>query len=306
MRHVRLSSLLAAAAVVVALAGVQPATAEPVGRSSVSVTGLDPDGVTPERVGQTTRVIAGSYGNFLAFTFTQGASRLSRGTDALSIDIPAAWGGSSWEEPEFSADPERYETPGFVRVKQGSCASPGTLSVVPGRSGAGSTIELAGFSCAARESLSIELFYVTAPATAGSYDFPTQLAGRPVRDKDRPALAVHPVPDVALVLSEVPPSVQVGQAFDVVLTAVDDNGRVAHGYRGTVRFVAGCEDLGPFDYTFTAEDRGSHRMSGIVLREPGERTIGFRDVGNLARQGEARTTATGEPDGPSGCGVHYH
>jgi hypothetical protein len=267
----------------------------------MTVTGLDPDGVTPDSVGATTRLIAGSFGNFLAFTYTGGDLPIA---DTLSIDIPSAWIGSRFDAP-FSAEEARYETPGYVRVKQGSCAAPGELAVVAHDDG-GSTLDLDGFSCGRGETLSIELFYVTAPAQAGQYDFPTRVQGLSLPSLDQPSVAVHPVPDVALRVSQAPSTVEAGVPFDVVLTALRDNGKVHRGYRGTARFVGGCPEGHP-DVIFTKNDQGSKLVSGLVLQLPGDRSFTFRDVGNLARAGEAELTVTRDGDGdPDGCGVRFH
>lgn len=291
--------VLAAVLSVTALSPTRALAGDPFGE--VTVTGLDPDGVSPDSVGMRTNVIAGSFGNFLGFTYTAGPAA----ADALSIRIPADWQGG--EEPEeFSAAEERHETPGFARVKQGSCAAAGTLTAGSADAGA-SVLELVGFSCARGQSLSIELFYVTAPAEPGRYAFPTSVEGQRLPRKDQPSLRVHPVPDIALVVSGVPATVEYGEPFDVLVTAVKENGKVDRGYRGTIRFVGDCADVAPDDYTFTQADRGRHVVSGIELRREGEHPFGFRDVGNTARPAEAVSTVTydGEPP-PGGCGVRYH
>jgi hypothetical protein len=55
-----------------------------------------------------------------------------------------------------------------------------------------------------------------------------------------------------------------GGAFDVIVTALDANGNVVPGYRGTVTFSSG-DPYGatvPSNYTFTAADAGQHTFSG--------------------------------------------
>jgi hypothetical protein len=109
------------------------------------------------------------------------------------------------------------------------------------------------------------------------------------------ALEVQPGPAKQLVLSA-PASVAPGTPFDVTVTALDAYGHVATGYTGTVTFSATDPDPGvllPADYTFTADDQGTHTFAGaFVLLTPGDQTLTVTD-GSLA----ASATVSVEGDG---------
>jgi hypothetical protein len=70
-----------------------------------------------------------------------------------------------------------------------------------------------------------------------------------------------------------PDTVTAGVPFDLVVKAVDVFGQVAVGYTGTVTFATDDpEGTLPDDYTFTAEDAGSHTFSsGVTLYADGSR-----------------------------------
>jgi hypothetical protein len=68
-----------------------------------------------------------------------------------------------------------------------------------------------------------------------------------------------------------------GTPFDVTVQAVDVFGQVAFGYRGTVTFSVTDPDPAvvlPADYTFTADDQGTHTFTGeFTLITPGMWTL---------------------------------
>ena len=72
--------------------------------------------------------------------------------------------------------------------------------------------------------------------------------------------------------------------FDVTVQAVDVFGQVAFGYRGTVTFSVTDPDPAvvlPLDYTFTADDQGTHTFpGGITLITPGAWTLTVGDLVN--------------------------
>jgi hypothetical protein len=65
-----------------------------------------------------------------------------------------------------------------------------------------------------------------------------------------------------------PISASAGVPFDLVVTIQDQYGNSVTGYTGTVTFSTDDPDPGavlPADYTFTADDAGSHTFSGGVM-----------------------------------------
>jgi hypothetical protein len=79
-------------------------------------------------------------------------------------------------------------------------------------------------------------------------------------------------------------AVPAGTPFDVTVQAVDVFGQVALGYRGTVTFRVTDPDPAvvlPADYTFTADDEGTHTFTGeFTLITPGMWTLTAADLAN--------------------------
>jgi hypothetical protein len=79
-----------------------------------------------------------------------------------------------------------------------------------------------------------------------------------------------------------------GTPFDVIVQAVDRFCQVAFGYRGTVTFSVTDPDPAvglPADYTFSADDQGTHRFTGeFTLITPGTWTLITTDVANELSQ----------------------
>jgi hypothetical protein len=82
----------------------------------------------------------------------------------------------------------------------------------------------------------------------------------------------------------VPGTVAAVMPFDVTVQAVDIFGQVAFGYRGTVTFSVTDPDpavMLPADYTFTADDQGTHTFTGeFTLITPGMWTLTTADLAN--------------------------
>lgn len=79
--------------------------------------------------------------------------------------------------------------------------------------------------------------------------------------------------------SGLPASTTAGSPFAFTLTARDQSGNVAVGYRGTVHFT-GTDPQGvlPPDFTFTAADNGVHTFTGgVTLKTSGNQTITATD-----------------------------
>jgi hypothetical protein len=81
-----------------------------------------------------------------------------------------------------------------------------------------------------------------------------------------------------------PATITTGAPFDVTVQAVDVFGQVAFGYRGTGTFRVTDPDPAvvlPADYTFTADDQGTHTFTGeFTLITPGMWTLTAADLAN--------------------------
>ena len=79
-------------------------------------------------------------------------------------------------------------------------------------------------------------------------------------------------------MSGVPSTAITGTAFNITITAKDQNGSLAGGYLGTVHFTStdGLAGL-PSDYTFGAGDLGAHTFS-VTLKTAGTQTITATDT----------------------------
>jgi hypothetical protein len=92
-----------------------------------------------------------------------------------------------------------------------------------------------------------------------------------------------------------PGTVASGTPFDGTVQAVDVFGQVAFGYRGTVTFSVTDPDPAvvlPADYTFTADDQGTHTFTGgFTLVTPGDQTLTVADLANgLSQDGTLTVT----------------
>lgn len=69
-----------------------------------------------------------------------------------------------------------------------------------------------------------------------------------------------------------------GQPVTITVNAIQDDGTVSQDYLGTIHFSSSDGQAGlPADYTFTANDRGSHAFS-IIFRTTGSQTLKAVDV----------------------------
>lgn len=84
--------------------------------------------------------------------------------------------------------------------------------------------------------------------------------------------------------------------FTVTVTALDDAGRRATGYTGTIHFTSSATGTLPADYTFTPGDQGQRTFS-LTLGTTGAQTLTVVDTANTNLLG-----ATGVCVGTSTCG----
>ena len=86
-----------------------------------------------------------------------------------------------------------------------------------------------------------------------------------------------------------PSPVQAGVAGNFTVTALDEFGNVATGYRGTIHFTSSdSQAVLPADYTFTAADAGVHTFSA-TLNTTGSQTLTASD-GQLAISDDLNVT----------------
>jgi hypothetical protein len=135
--------------------------------------------------------------------------------------------------------------------------------------------------------------YTFTAADGGRHSWPTGFVLRTARPQTITAtetvggtisgsLTLLVVPDVAntLATSGVPASLPTNQPITVTVTAKDRFGNTATGYRGTVHFTStdGSASL-PANYTFSADDQGSHAFEdGVLLRTTGPRLLAVTDT----------------------------
>jgi len=117
--------------------------------------------------------------------------------------------------------------------------------------------------------------------------------GQRINPASAPTLTVSYAPPGGagshLAISTVP-SVTAGSAFDVVVTAIDNNGSVATSYTGTVTFSSTdpYPGLVPGTYTFISDDKGTHTFpGGATFFTAGAQTLKVQDTGNSAIMGAA-------------------
>lgn len=82
--------------------------------------------------------------------------------------------------------------------------------------------------------------------------------------------------------------VDAGDQLDVVVTAMDEDNNIVTDYTGTIRFSStdGSATL-PNDYTFLAEDAGSHEFSlAVKFVTPGDQTLSVNDTDQYTIDGE--------------------
>src|SRR6185295_7537049 len=82
-----------------------------------------------------------------------------------------------------------------------------------------------------------------------------------------------------------------GASQSATVTARDQYGNVATGYRGAVAFSStDAAATKPADYTFTAADNGVHTFTGVVFKTAGARNLAATDKATSSITGTASTS----------------
>jgi hypothetical protein len=104
------------------------------------------------------------------------------------------------------------------------------------------------------------------------------------------AVEDQPAGQATHLVYQAPASVVAGSPFAITVSALDDFGQAAAGYRGTVHFAASTG--GQLDYIFTAADQGVHTFAGLVLRRAGPVTVNGADTATAPLAGTTAFTVT--------------
>ncbi|MDQ2982372.1 MAG: hypothetical protein M3R70_00385 [Actinomycetota bacterium] len=240
-------------------------------------------------VAEPTRVVAGSTGNTLTFTFTA-VPRAQVGD--LIIDTPVQW--SRWQLRDASGR-------GFVQFDRGTCAAGTRIASIRGRR------MLIKTKC--RRGAGFSFTYANATAAkllADGYVFLTQT--RPLQKRGQPKPRYKPLPEkrqpvvrtlggpaVELTVSA-PGVVTSGVQFTITVRVNDKFGNPAAGYSKTVTFSSSDpQGTVPPPYTFGAEG-ASKDLGGVILKTPGEQRIRASDgQGLTAVSGPIVVTSPARP-----------
>jgi len=101
--------------------------------------------------------------------------------------------------------------------------------------------------------------------------------------------------------------VEVGDELTVVVSAMDEDNNVVTDYTGTLRFSStdGSATL-PNDYTFLADDAGSHKFSlSVKFVTPGEQTLSVNDTEQFTIDGEFDLEVTTDSESDADYGDDF-
>jgi hypothetical protein len=224
-----------------------------------------------------TKVVAGSTGNLLRFTFTADTGQLVGQT---IVDVAPGW---------TPAQSTNASGPGYVSLRNISCGGATRIAAIVAR-----RIVLAT-SC--RRGAQFELTYTNATAprfVADGFTFVTQTKPakppkrsvrnrfRPLAPKKQPIVVVVGGDPVALDMTTTTISTA-GVSFGVLVRAVDQYGNTAIGYTGTIAFTSSDpQAVLPAPYAFVAADGGAHTFTGVILKTTGVQNIHVTDAAGRA------------------------
>jgi hypothetical protein len=133
----------------------------------------------------------------------------------------------------------------------------------------------------------------TANTVAGGYTLTALAAGGSNPVTSYPNLTNTPAAANHLSLTDLPPSVVAGAAFDLTVMALDPYNNVASGYTGTVTFSSTDPNATlAADYPFTAADAGTHTFTGVTLTTAGSRFLIAADTTDPTLNGLAVVLVT--------------
>jgi hypothetical protein len=89
-----------------------------------------------------------------------------------------------------------------------------------------------------------------------------------------------------------PDPLTAGVPFAITVTVQDAYSNTVTGYQGTVHFTLTGPALYQADYTFTADDMGSHTFDNQILRQAGDYTLSGMDEGESTVRGSVSFTVT--------------
>ena len=117
---------------------------------------------------------------------------------------------------------------------------------------------------------------------------------RTLRSAVSSSITVSPAAASSLSISA-PASVTAGRAFSVTVSALDDFGNVATGYRGTVQFTSSDRLASlPKDFRFGAVDDGVHRfVNGMTFRTSGGQSLVASDRSTPPNGGAGKIQVVG-------------
>jgi hypothetical protein len=104
------------------------------------------------------------------------------------------------------------------------------------------------------------------------------------------AFEVQPAGQATHLRVQAPATVMAGTAFTISVTALDDSGHAVVGYTGTVHVMASNGAMA--NYTFTADDMGTHAFAGLVLTRAGPLTVSGTDTADAPITGSTTFTVT--------------
>jgi hypothetical protein len=239
-----------------------------------------------------TRVVAGTKGLALVFTFTADRGALHGQT---LIDVPRLWPMPQASQPGTS---------GYVTLQRGSCGSGTHIVRIVGRK------ILIAAVCGRGGRYTLTYAPVDAPTVAtDGYVFLTQtkpaappragkqarrrLRFRPLAPSKQPVVAVAGAPIDHLAVNATTVA-SAGTAFGLNVRAVDAYGNTAGGYTNSVTFSSTDPAATlPIPYKFSNADAGAHTFSGVVLRTPGVQRITVTDSTGLVGTSNAITVTGG-------------
>jgi len=215
-----------------------------------------------------TRLIAGTTGNELSFSFTADSAPL---TGTTLVDVPRGWSKPQQSDPN---------APGYVELQALGCVGTSISAIASRR------IVIAT-KCPRRHLFKLLYHKAATPLfSADGYVFLTQTrkAGapkktpfKPLGPQKQPVVRVRGAGEAGLFMTHTTVATT-GVPFGVTVRIVDQFGNNSADYAGTVTLTS-SDPLAtlPAPYVYAQKDASQHTFAGIVMRTPGKQTITARD-----------------------------